>query len=50
MVGLEDLVAEVVASAEPVARRKGVRLTGAAVRGMPVFVDTAEMAGRCATW
>ncbi len=41
--GLEDLVAEVVASAEPVARRKGVRLTGAAVRGMPVFVDTAEM-------
>ena len=43
MVGLEDLVAEVVASAEPVARAKGVRLTGAAVRGMPVFVDTAEM-------
>jgi signal transduction histidine kinase len=43
MVGLEDLVAEVVASAEPVARSKGVRLTGAAVRGMPVFVDTAEM-------
>jgi len=35
MVGLEDLVAEVVASAEPVARHKGVRLTGAAVRGMP---------------
>jgi signal transduction histidine kinase len=43
MVGLEDLVAEVVASAEPVARHKGVRLTGAAVRGMPVFVDSAEM-------
>ncbi len=43
MVGLEDLVAEVVASAEPVARAKGVRLTGAAVRGMPVFVDSAEM-------
>ena len=43
MVGLEDLVAEVVASAEPVARSKGVRLTGAAVRGMPVFIDTAEM-------
>jgi signal transduction histidine kinase len=43
MVGLEDLVAEVVASAEPVARAKRVRLTGAAVRGMPVFVDTAEM-------
>jgi signal transduction histidine kinase len=43
MVGLEDLVAEVVASADPVARAKGVRLTGAAVRGMPVFVDSAEM-------
>ncbi len=43
MVGLEDVVAEVVASAEPVARAKGVRLTGAAVRGMPVFIDTAEM-------
>ena len=43
MVGLEDLVAEVVASADPVARSKGVRLTGAAVRGMPVFIDTAEM-------
>ena len=43
MVGLEDLVAEVVASAEPVARSKGVRLSGAAVRGMPVYVDSAEM-------
>jgi signal transduction histidine kinase len=43
MVGLEDLVAEVVASAEPVARHQGVRLSGAAVRGMPVYVDSAEM-------
>jgi signal transduction histidine kinase len=43
MVGLEDLVAEVVASTEPVARAKGVRLTGAAVRGMPVYIDAAEM-------
>ena len=43
LVGLEDLVAEVVASAEPVARAKGIRLTGSAVRGMPVFIDTAEM-------
>ena len=43
MIGLEDLVAEVVASAEPVARHKGVRLSGAAVRGMPVYVDAAEM-------
>jgi signal transduction histidine kinase len=47
LVGLEDLVAEVVASAEPVARAKGIRLTGSAVRGMPVFIDTAEM-GRAA--
>jgi len=43
LVGLEDVVAEVVASTEPVARAKGVRLTGAAVRGMPVYIDTAEM-------
>jgi len=38
-----DLVAEVVASTEPVARVKGIRLTGSAVRGMPVLIDTAEM-------
>ena len=43
LTGLEDLVAEVVASTEPVARAKGVRLTGSAVRGMPVYIDTAEM-------
>jgi signal transduction histidine kinase len=43
LVGLEDLVAEVAASAEPVARAKGIRLTGSAVRGMAVFIDTAEM-------
>ena len=43
LVGLEDLVAEVVASAEPVARVKGIRLAGSTVRGMPVFIDTAEM-------
>jgi signal transduction histidine kinase len=43
LVGLEDLVAEVVASAEPVARAKGIRLGGSAVRGMPVVIDTAEM-------
>jgi signal transduction histidine kinase len=42
VVGLEDVVAEVVASAEPVARSKGVRLTGSAVRGMPVLLDSAE--------
>jgi signal transduction histidine kinase len=43
LVGLEDLIAEVVASAEPVARAKGIRLAGSTVRGMPVFIDTAEM-------
>jgi len=43
LVGLEDLIAEVVASAEPVARAKGIRLTGSAVRGMAVRIDTAEL-------
>jgi signal transduction histidine kinase len=43
LVGLEDMVAEVIASAEPVARAKGIRLVGSAVRGMPVLIDTAEM-------
>ena len=43
LVGLEDLIAEVLASTEPVARAKGIRLTGSAVRGMPVLIDTAEM-------
>jgi signal transduction histidine kinase len=42
VVGLEDVVAEVVASAEPVARAKHIRLTGSAVRGMPVLIDSAE--------
>lgn len=42
MTGLDDLVAEVAASAGPVARSRGVRLSGAAVRGMPVHVDPAE--------
>jgi signal transduction histidine kinase len=43
LVALEELVAEVVESTEPVARARGVRLTGSAVRGMPVVIDTAEM-------
>ena len=42
MVGLEDLIADVVASAAPVARAKRVRLTGSAMRGMPVLIDSAE--------
>jgi signal transduction histidine kinase len=41
-VALEDMVAEVLASAEPVARAQGVRLAGSAVRGMPIYVDAAE--------
>ena len=42
LVGLEDLIAEVAASAEPVARAKGVRITGAAASGMAVLIDPAE--------
>jgi signal transduction histidine kinase len=42
LVGLEDLVAEVAASTEPVARAKGVRLTGGAAPGMTVLIDPAE--------
>jgi len=41
-VALDDLVAEVLASAEPVARAKGVRLAGSAVRGLPIYVDAGE--------
>jgi signal transduction histidine kinase len=43
VIGLEELIAEVIASTEPVGRAKGVRLTGSAVRGMLVFIDPAEM-------
>lgn len=42
VVGLEDLIAEAVASAEPVARAKGVMLAASAARGMPVLIDSAE--------
>jgi signal transduction histidine kinase len=42
LVGLEELVAEVAASTEPVARAKGVRLTGGAAPGMVVLIDPAE--------
>jgi signal transduction histidine kinase len=42
VVGLEDLIADVAASAAPVARAKRVRLTGSAMRGMPVLIDSAE--------
>jgi signal transduction histidine kinase len=42
LVGLDDLVAEALASTEPLARVKGVRLHGSSVRGLPVLVDAAE--------
>jgi signal transduction histidine kinase len=42
LVGLEDLIAEVAASAEPVARAKGVGLTGGVASGMAVLIDPAE--------
>jgi signal transduction histidine kinase len=42
LVGLEDVIADVAASTEPVARSKGVRLTGAAASGMAVQIDPAE--------
>ena len=42
LVGLEDVIAEVAASTEPVARAKGVRLTGATASGMAVRIDPAE--------
>ena len=42
LVGLDDLVAEALASTEPLARAKGVRLHGSSVRGLPVLVDADE--------
>jgi signal transduction histidine kinase len=42
LVGLDDLVAEALATTEPLARAKGVRLRGSSVRGLPVLVDAGE--------
>ncbi len=42
LVGLDDLVAEALASTEPLARAKGVRLRGSSVRKLPVLVDADE--------
>ena len=42
LIGLDDLVAEALASTEPLARAKGVRLQGSAAGGLPVFVDAGE--------
>jgi signal transduction histidine kinase len=43
VVGLGDLISEALTSAEPLARAKGVRLRGAAVPGLTVWVDTASV-------
>jgi signal transduction histidine kinase len=42
-VGLGDLIGEVLISAEPLARAKGVQLRGSAVASLPVSVDAAEV-------
>ena len=42
-VGLVDLIGEVLASAEPLAKANGVLLRGSAADGLPVYVDTAEV-------
>jgi signal transduction histidine kinase len=42
LVGLEDVIAEVAASAEPVAWSKDVRIAGGAASGMAVRIDPAE--------
>jgi signal transduction histidine kinase len=42
LVGVDDLVAETLATTEPLARAKGVRLHGSSVRGLPVLVDADE--------
>lgn len=42
-VGVEDLVSELLASADPLARSKGVRLVGSADSGAAVPVDPREM-------
>ncbi|RJL32288.1 sensor histidine kinase [Bailinhaonella thermotolerans] len=42
-VGLDDLLADTLAGVEPLARAKGVRLTGSAEPALPVEVDAAEL-------
>jgi signal transduction histidine kinase len=42
-VGLGDLIGEVLISAEPLARAKGVQLRGSALTGLPVNVDAGEV-------
>jgi signal transduction histidine kinase len=43
LIGLDDLIGEVLISAEPVARAKDVRLSGSAAAGLPVWVDATEV-------
>jgi signal transduction histidine kinase len=42
-VGIDDLIGDALASAEPLARAKGVLLRGSAADYLPVCVDTAEV-------
>jgi signal transduction histidine kinase len=44
LAGLEDLVDEVLTSADPLARAQGVRLHGSAEPGLPVWVDGSAVA------
>ena len=43
LVGIGDLIGEALTSAEPLARAKGVRLSGAGTARLPVFVDAAQV-------
>ena len=44
-IGMEEILADVVASAEPVARAAGVRLSGSCARGIAVLADPATLMG-----
>jgi signal transduction histidine kinase len=43
VIGLDDLIGEVLVSAEPLARAEGVRLRGWSAQALPVCVDAAEV-------
>jgi signal transduction histidine kinase len=43
LVGIGDLIGEALTSTEPLARAKGVRLSGAGGSRLPVFVDSAQV-------
>jgi signal transduction histidine kinase len=44
LVGIGDLIGDALTSSEPLARAKGVRLSGAGAPKLPVFVDSAQVA------